>query len=223
LADHLREALTLSPSNIDVIPYGIDIDAFEPRSNGLTVGPPILMTVGRLERRKGVDVLLRAMPDVWRRFPDTQVHLIGNEAGLMREDLLAIVPECKRNQIMFPGFVERDQLIARYQRATLYVAPTQYETFGYTILEAMACGKAVISTRVGAIPELVEDFETGLLVPHKDERALAGAILTLLEQKDTRDRMGRAARRKVADGFSRSAVANELCALYDRVVTVKAR
>ncbi|MFS8086229.1 MAG: glycosyltransferase family 4 protein, partial [Acidobacteriota bacterium] len=144
LSTYLNERLQLS-SNIDVLPYGIDTAAFAPNSHN-TDSPPVLLTVGRLERRKGVDVLLRAMPSVWQRFPDVQVRLIGHEGDLSHGELLAMAPTDKRAQIIFPGFMERDQLIGEYQHATIYVAPTQYETFGYTVLEAMACGRPVIST-----------------------------------------------------------------------------
>jgi glycosyltransferase involved in cell wall biosynthesis len=218
LAGHLREALQLSSPVIEVIPYGIDTSGFKPSTNGLQSGPPILLAVGRLERRKGTDLLLRAMPGVWQRFPDARVHLIGNEAEFTRSDLLAMVPEEKRNQIVFPGFLERDQLIAEYQHATIYVAPTQYETFGYTVLEAMACGKPVISTRVGAIPELVDDGETGLLVEWNDPIALADAVLDLLANPANAARMGRAGRDKATTLFSVDAIVERSLDSYQRAL-----
>jgi len=200
LSKHLVEKLRLS-STVDVLPYGIDTSAFSPNSHA-AVSPPILLTVGRLERRKGVDVLLRAMPEVWRRFPDAQVRLVGSEGEFTRNDLLRMVPSDKREQIVFPGFLDRQQLVTEYQRATIYVAPTQYETFGYTVLEAMACGRPVVSTRVGAIPELVEDDQTGLLAPWNDHLALAEAILKLLSDPATASRMGLAGRDKALQSFA---------------------
>jgi glycosyltransferase involved in cell wall biosynthesis len=216
LAEHLRDVLQLS-SPIDVMPYGIDTTVFAPNSHA-PVNPPVLLTVGRLERRKGVDVLLRAMPRVWQRFPDAQVRLIGNEGDLSRGDLLAMVPADNREQIVFPGFLERDQLVKEYQHATIYIAPTQYETFGYTVLEAMACGRPVISTQVGAIPELVDDGKTGLLVPWNDPTELAEAIIKLLDDPASAARMGAAGREKASNDFALETIVQRNLDSYQRAL-----
>ncbi len=158
------------------------------------------------------------MPEVWRHFPDTQVRLIGSEGDLSHADLLEMVAADKRKQIVFTGFVERDQLVMEYQHATIYVAPTQFETFGYTVLEAMACGRPVVSTRVGAIPELVEDGETGLLVPWSDPVALADSILTLLTDPGRATRLGLAGRIKASKSFSLSAIVERNLELYQRAL-----
>jgi glycosyltransferase involved in cell wall biosynthesis len=200
LSDYLNDTLQLS-DGIESLPYGIDTRVFSPNSH-LAQSAPVLLTVGRLERRKGVDVLLRAMPEVWRCFPDAQVRLVGNESDFSRNDLLQMVPADKREQIIFPGFLSRDELVKEYQHATIYVTPTQYETFGYTVLEAMACGRPVVATRVGAIPELVEDGETGLLSPWNDHVALSEAILDLLSHPEEAARMGLAGRAKAVKNFS---------------------
>ena len=126
------------------------------------------MSVGRLEHRKGTNVLFEALPAVWEGFHDLRVHLLGSESGFTREELLKMVPVAKREQVVFPGFLPHDRLPEYYRPTTVYVTPTQYETFGYTILEAMACGCPVISCRVGAVPELIEDGVHGVLVPFGD-------------------------------------------------------
>jgi len=217
LAGHLRSTLQVS-ATLDVLPYGIDTQAFSPNSHS-TQSPPVLLTVGRLERRKGIDVLLRAMPEVWRSFPDTQVRLVGNESDFSRSDLMEMVSADKREQISFPGFLSRDQLVAEYQHATIYVTPTQYETFGYTVLEAMACGRPVVATRVGAIPELVEDGETGLLSPWNDHVALSEAILELLSNPARAARMGSAGRAKALKFFSLEKVVQRNLDSYQQTLT----
>jgi glycosyltransferase involved in cell wall biosynthesis len=216
LAEHLSQTLRL-PNTIDVLPYGIDTTVFASNSHVQTK-PPVVLTVGRLERRKGVDVLLRAMPRVWQRFPDAQVRLIGNEGDLSRGDLLAMALADKREQIVFPGFLERDQLVKEYQHATIYIAPTQYETFGYTVLEAMACGRPVISTQVGAIPELVDDGKTGLLVPWNDPTELAEAIIKLLDDPASAARMGAAGREKASNDFALETIVQRNLDSYQRAL-----
>ncbi|HYJ86790.1 MAG TPA: glycosyltransferase family 4 protein [Pyrinomonadaceae bacterium] len=218
LADHLRGALELS-SPIEVIPYGIDIDTFRPSSNGRASERPVLLSVGRLERRKGMDLFLRAMASVWHVHPGAEVHLVGSESEFLRQDLLALVPPERQTQVFFPGFLNRDELVERYRRATIYVAPTQYETFGYTILEAMACGKSVVSTRVGAVPELVDDGDTGLLVNWNDPAALAGAIMSLLDDPAKVARMGKAGREKAEAMYSLDRVVQRNLDSYQRALS----
>lgn len=216
LSDYLNDTLQLS-DGIESLPYGIDTRVFSPNSH-IPQSPPVLLAVGRLERRKGVDVLLRAMPEVWRRFPDAQVRLVGNESDFSRSDLLQMVAADKREQIIFPGFLSRDELVAEYQHATIYVAPTQYETFGYTVLEAMACGRPVVATRVGAIPELVEDGETGLLSAWNDHLALSEAILELLSHPEEAARMGAAGRAKAVKNFSLEKIAQRNLESYQQAL-----
>jgi glycosyltransferase involved in cell wall biosynthesis len=216
LANHLRDTLQMPLSSISVIPYGIDTEKFRPSSNGAGNEAPIILTVGRLERRKGVDVLLRAMPQIWQRFPGARVHLVGGESDIQRRELKAMAPSDKQDQVVFPGFLTRDQLISEYQHATIYVAPTQYETFGYSILEAMSCGKPVVSTRVGAVPELVEDRQTGLLVNWDDSEALGDAILELLEKPLLAKRMGEQGRAKAKAWFSLDSIVERNLDLYRR-------
>jgi glycosyltransferase involved in cell wall biosynthesis len=97
----------------------------------------------------------------------------------------------------------------------ILVQPSTRETFGRTLLEAMAIGKPVIASRVGGMPEVVADLETGLLVPEEDPQSLAAAIITLLEDPSWARRMGEAGRRRVEQVFSlerRTAAVASICA-----------
>jgi glycosyltransferase involved in cell wall biosynthesis len=199
LARHLVNACDLRADRILVIPYPVNTEMFFPngaRSGGQSQAT--VMTVGRLERRKGMDVLLRSMAILWEDFPDVNLLMVGGEAQFTRSDLVAMVPERHRGRIRITGSTPHDALPAFYRQAAVYVAATQYETFGYTILEAMACGIPVVATAVGAIPELIENGVTGMLVPYGDVRNLAAAIKRLLTCEEERVAMGRRARVKAA-------------------------
>jgi glycosyltransferase involved in cell wall biosynthesis len=225
LAEHLSEACQFPSTQIDVIPYPIDTSAFCP---GLQAGAPtrapILLTVGRLERRKGADLLLGALAKrVWQCYPELTVCFPGSETDLTQRELLDLVPAERRQQVIFPGFVDRAQIVKYYQRATLYVTPTLYETFGYTVLEALACGVPVVASRVGAIPELVEDGATGLLVEPHDPDALADAILTLLDDPVRRDVMGQRAREKAVSQYAVKQIMDVLLPFYERAASSSSR
>lgn len=192
LADHLAEFCQLPRQRIQVLPYPVDTEKFCPEGlREILSGAPALMSVGRLEHRKGTDVLLQALGLLWERFPGMQLYLFGSEAQFTQGELLDMVPPDHRRQVIFPGFVPHGRLPAYYRAATVYLAPTQYETFGYTILEAMACGCPVVSCEVGAVPELIQDGYNGVLVPFGEVESLAAAVASLLENQDTRRSMGR--------------------------------
>ncbi len=194
LADHINEFCNFPKKKNDVIPYPVDLDKFKP--SYLFKKPLTLLSVGRLEHRKGTDTLLKAMLHVWKRFPDIEVVFLGEEAEFSKSHLIKMVPPDKQAQVILPGFVNHDSLPAYYQDSVIYIAPTQYETFGYTVLEAMACGKPVISTKVGAVPELVENGKNGFLVPFGCTDSLKKAILHLLSNPDLIKSMGMASRTK---------------------------
>ncbi len=216
LATHLTQFCKVAPGKIRVVPYPIDTLAFSPATTKEPPNGPVLLTVGRLEKRKGVDVLLQALSlGFWQQFPDLTVYLLGNEAGLSRNALLQMVPPEFRRHVVFPGFVDHAKLVDYYRAATVYLAPTLYETFGYTILEAMACGLPVIASRAGAIPELVQDRVNGLLVPAGDAPALADAITSLLRDAGWRAQMARNSQEKAA-GFCLDSVMKRLVEFYEQ-------
>lgn len=200
LAVHLSEACDLQREHIQVLPLPINARLFSPVGRTQqTAGHPVILTIGRLERRKGVDNLLRAMSTVWRQFPNTHVYLLGKESQLTKKYLLSLVPQKQRNRVIFPGPVPHFKLPEYYRMSTVYVAPTQYETFGYSILEAMACGRPILSCAVGAVPELVKEGKNGHLVPFADTSGLADKLISLLNNPHKVDRFGTSARKRAME------------------------
>ena len=218
LADHLSQACAFPRERIKPVPYPIDLNRFSPDGPQLDNDGPMLLTVGRLEHRKGTDVLVKALPLIWEKHPTLKAYFLGNEAQFTHAELRALVPARFRQQIVFPGFVPHQTLPQYYRAATIYVAPTQYETFGYTVLEAMACGKPVVSCPVGAVPELVEDSLNGCLVPFGNHRQLAETINVFLDNPDRCLAMGRGGRR-IAEQYSVPRVGRQLEEIYQQART----
>lgn len=197
LADHLSTFCDFPRERIQVIPLPINSEEFQiAHGNSQERRAPSILTVGRLEHRKGVDVLLRSLPKVWSQFPNLNVNVIGKEAQFTGKQLLRMVPTNRRSQVFCPGYISHLELVHYYQKASIYVAPTQYETFGYTILEAMACGLPIVTTPVGAIPELIEHGVNGLFVPFGDSKRLSESIKMLLSDSGLRMEMGNNNRQK---------------------------
>lgn len=219
LAEH---AAALAPyrDRIVVIPFGIDVarwdmtPAVRERAAAIradTGDRPLVLFVGRMVPYKGVDVLLRALAGT----PAAAV-LVGRGPALNEWTTLA--RELKLGtRVRFAGQVPHEELIALYHACDLFVLPsiTRAEAFGYVQLEAMACRKPVISTRLpSGVPWVNRDGETGMTVPPGDVAALSAAISTLAADGARCARMGAAGRARVESEFSLPRMRAAVAALY---------
>jgi hypothetical protein len=164
--------------------------------------------VGRLDPRKGIDTLLDAVPSVFGSC-DIHVDIAGPPDGESPENkfrtLHAGAPWLDR--VRFHGAVDDDTKWRLVASADIAVIPSRYESFGLVAVEAMMFGKPVISTRVGGIPEVVEDGVTGIPVPPGDAQALAEAMRRLIGDAELRARMGAAGRQRYLAKFTDVAMA----------------
>lgn len=178
-----------------------------------------LLFCGRLNgphEQKGIDVLLKSLPLVLRHH-DTVLNIIGTGARL--EQYRALADELNVSRyVNFLGLLEHDRMPAYYAQADLFVLPSRRESFGLVLAEAMACGVPVVATTAGAIPEVVEDGVTGLLVPPDDPEALAQAITSLLSDPDRMKAMGTRGKARVEKHFTWDKVAERMIEGYHKVL-----
>ncbi|MHB1422890.1 MAG: glycosyltransferase [Gemmataceae bacterium] len=215
-AREIREELGKSAPPLEVVPNVISEDLLRVGSEStadtacslVDVVGPIVLFVGRLERGKGVPLLLQAASRVLAEVLDVHFVLVGGRQANLAEkdlnDLLKQLPDPKRVHLL--GHVPWDRLLGWYRRAALCVLPSYYETFGLAVLEPMAFGLPVVALSAGALPELVQNQVTGLLAPPGDSAALAAAITHLVKDPDLRRRLGENGRRAA----QRFLVANHL-------------
>jgi glycosyltransferase involved in cell wall biosynthesis len=220
-------AYGLDEAAIPVVPHGIPLPrAAASRPRGL---PPRVLYLGRLERRKGIHVLVEALPAVLAARADVEVVVAGQDtptapgSRCWRDHAALTLPPEHRRRVRFVGYVEAAALEGLYDEADLVVAPSLYESFGLVYLEAMGRGRAVIGTDVSAIPEVVAAGETGLLTPPEDAPALAAAIVRLLERDDEREAMARRGRDRVERLFGDAAMVDGVVALYERAIASPGR
>jgi colanic acid/amylovoran biosynthesis glycosyltransferase len=200
---HLRE---IAPrAVVRCVHHGLDLNGYEPPV-ARHDATPLLLSVAQLKEKKGLTYLLDACHMLADRGTHLDVEIVGD--GPLRAALEAQVHDLDlAGQVRFLGSLPHDEVVARYAEATLFVLPSVTATDGdrdgipNVILEAMAMGLPVVSTRHSGIPEAVVDGETGLLVPPGDAGALAGALASLILDPDRCLRMGVAGRRRVADQF----------------------
>jgi rhamnosyl/mannosyltransferase len=210
-----------------VIPFGITTDrlrlttAVHQRAEAVrrSFPGPLVLFVGRLVRYKGIDVLVRAMKSV-----NATALIVG--AGPLDADLRREAERSGlKDRVKFLGALSDDDVVAHLQGCDVFALPSvsSAETFGVAQLEAMACGKPVVSTdlRTG-VPWVNRHGETGLIVPPGDAEALALALSTLLADGGLRQRLGEAARRRVEADFTVDAMRTKAAALYGEVLVERA-
>lgn len=180
--------------------YGMDPPAARPAARPRQ--PPRILGFGRLVCDKGFDLLLRAHAVVARRRPDARLILAGD--GTARPALEHLAASLGLSaSVEFTGMVAPQAIPALIERASLVVVPSRWdEPFGLVALEAALMARPVVATRVGGLAEVVEHGTTGILVERDDPDVLASAILNLLEDPATADRLGLTARRRAEIRFS---------------------
>lgn len=217
LAAELRGLGYILPSIISVVPIGLDLDlwgAIPPRhsTNGEDGGSPIAGVFGRLEARKGHRFLLDAWTGVCSRYPQAVLWIVGtgSEETVLHEQARALGLE---DRIRFWGFQSDVRTILT--KVDLVVQPSLYEPFGIILLEAMACGRPIVCTTAGGMPEVV-DKACARLVPPGDPQALESEIIRVLGDRERSSAMGEAGRRRVEEQFG-------LPLMLDRVESVIAQ
>jgi glycogen synthase len=184
-----------------------------------------LLFVGRLESRKGIDILLEVAPNILKQFPNAVLDIVGDDTiprsdGMTYKDefLKSKVPDEILSQIIFHGRAEEEELRGFYKYCDIFVAPSRYESFGLVFIEAMMFGKPVITCNSGGAPEVVTDGVTGLLVKPGDAKSLAQALQTLINDGDRRTAMGAAARADYELRFTENVMRDALIDMINRFV-----
>lgn len=229
--EHMR-SLVSQKGTIDIIPCGTDIHRFgsirkaDARATlGIDPDEKVVFYVGRFDKRKGIETLVRAVGRSRVRHSDRLKLIIGGGSrpgqadGIERDRIEGIVDELGLREITtFPGRIGDDVLPTYFAAADVCAIPSHYEPFGLVAIEAMASRTPAIASDVGGLQFSVKTEETGLLCPPQDDAAFAEAIDRILGDMEWRDRLGEAARKRVEDKFSWDGVAAQLSDLYESLL-----
>jgi len=246
-SDHItnlvRERFPEHASRCHTLYNGVDIERFRITAPATESDRQQIVFVGRISPEKGVHVLIEAFAKVAGRHPSADLQLVGPEWIAPANFIVEVsddplvrglsryyetpYPEFLRNlahqlgiasRVHFVGAVPHEELQSVYRGATILVNPSFSESFGMTVVEAMAAGVPVVAGCVGGMKETVRDGETGLLVPAGDSHALADAMSTLLPDAARRASMGALGRQLARSVFSWESVADRLIHLYARLL-----
>jgi phosphatidylinositol alpha-1,6-mannosyltransferase len=222
LARSVLEGLGRPDVPVEVVPLGTTPTHFRPGVDarvvraryGLDGGRPWLLTVARLEWHKGIDTVIKALPAVRAAHPAARYAVAGVGPRLAHFERLAREMGVA-DAVRFLGAIPDADLPAVYNAADLYVGASRrhellVEGFGISLVEASACGLAVVGGRSGGVPDAVREGETGILVDPDDPHAVAAGINTLLADAGLRQRLGAAGRRAVETYYNWDRVAADL-------------
>lgn len=225
-SEHERQLLELyygaNTEKMFSVPCGIDLDLFQPRDRaaaraaiGIEGDAPLILWVGRLEKLKGVEILVDAVAQLDRR--DFTLLIVGGDerAADLRAELEAQAASAGiAANVEFRGAVPHDDLPNYYSAADVCVVPSYYESFGLVAVEAMACGTPVVASRVGGLVSTVTDGVTGYLIPWRCPEPFAEKLEVLLGNPELRANFSRAARKSV-ERFRWSTVGLRIADVYD--------
>jgi glycosyltransferase involved in cell wall biosynthesis len=201
---------------IVVIPHGVDFKRFSECKIKLALdGDPVVLYVGKLSKRKGIDILFQAIAKLRLELPGIKLHLVGS--GYLNYFQLLAKKLGIGKLAVFHGYVDDLMLPAYYKSADFCVFPSKYESFGIVFLEAMASGIPVIATPVGVAPEIIHHSENGILVEPNNPDMLASAILWLSHDRHLRIKLSQNAL-KTAARYSWDNIADQYIALYKDII-----
>lgn len=234
LTEPVRQTLIrdngVNPGRIISIPTGVDLERFRPLDDevrrkirkefGISEGSLLVGQISDVHWTKGYQYYLEAAAGLLRHLPDVYFLVVGR-AGKRGRDILGEIVRDRgiEDKVIFTGF--RDDIPQILSALDLMVFASYSEGQGTVLVEAQACEKAVVSTNIEPIQEVVVDGATGYLVPIKDSRTLAEKMEYLLKNESERLRMGRAGRERVRERFSLEGMIESLEKLYYEVVSSK--
>jgi D-inositol-3-phosphate glycosyltransferase len=225
LKDEIVAKWSTPTSKVTVVPNGVDTRAFHPDSRKAAdlrvkygIEGMYCLFVGQLRSRKGVDSLLKAFSEI----NDSTMKCVVVGDGPERGKLEKLVDDLKLNsRVSFTGAVPFEDLTGLYAGAEFFVLPTVAEGSPLVVLEALASGLPVISTKVSGIPEIVDDEHNGFIVPPRDVHALAERMKLLIEDDELRAKMSKNARSDTVASFSWNAVAKKTLSVYRKAIEDK--
>lgn len=197
----------IKASKLEVILNGIDIERFssaragdeEKKALGISVGFPVIGSIGRLSREKGIRYLIEAAPKIITKVPEARFLIVGE--GDEKSPLMEYADRgALKGKVIFAGY--REDVDKIYPLLDVFVMPSLTEGIPLSLLEAMASAKPIVATRVGGIPSVITDKRSGLLVDPQDSDALSESVLSLLADRRLAEIVGGNAREAVKEKFS---------------------
>jgi len=207
----------IDEEKICIIPFGVDDDLFIPSKKRIERERFEILYVGSLIELKGVFYLINALPHILKNVSDVTLRIVGE--GKQKSFLQKLVHGLDLDEnVVFEGFIPHLQIHKFFQKCDVFCFPTLGEPFGKALIEAMACGKAVIATNIGGSSEIIQNGVNGILVPPRNETAIATEILELIYNRPKRVKLGENARKTVEKKYSWKIISRQHHELYSNLL-----
>lgn len=225
--NELTNLYGINENKIHVIYNGVDIERFKPRPNraelrkelGVEEDKKIILFVGRLYHRKGLETLLTSVPPVLKEFSNVQFVISGTGFKKKEESLKKLAKELDiQDHVTFLGYVPDEKLPDLYSTSDIFVLPAIYENFPFAILEAQSTALPVISTGVGGIPEFLVDNDNGFVIEPRDPEQLTQKVLALLQDPQRAAKMGKRGRELIKQKLDWRLITNQVIELYHKLL-----
>ena len=218
VAEHVTGVDGVPASRVHVVHNGLDLDTTASPTLHHGGSGPAITTIGNIRRVKGHDLLVKAAPDVLKRFPSATFTIAGEvlEPEFFADLERMVAEDGLSQRIVFLGKVT--DLHKHMAGADVFVLPSRSEGFSNALIEAMAAGLACVATDVGGNAEAIEDGKSGLIVPAEDAASLSQAIVRILEDERFAQSMRAAAQASVEANFSSHAMLEKTAAIYRKLL-----
>jgi len=201
---------------IVVIPNAINLEGYATENMNITPENPQMIYIGRLVFYKNLETVIEAFKEVLSKNPDAKFIIVGN--GPSKKYLEHKVSEAGLTNIFFTGWISHIKKLKLLKQSSFLVLPSVFEGFGIVVLEAYACGKTVIVSKIMPLTEIVENGVDGLTVPPFDTKAWANAMIYLINNPNDAHNMGKRGLKKVMQSYNIQAVVDELEKLYLNII-----
>jgi mannosylfructose-phosphate synthase len=213
--------------NVEVIPPGVDIHRYVPPDENSSPNPKLpgdyIYTISRIDTNKGHDLLLEAFEIVAKKNSDVQLVIGGGSPNPKTREinLLSSIQELidsknLKERVHLIGYVPDEEMIPNYQYARFFILPSLFEPFGMTTQEAMSIGKAVIASKLGGIRNVIDSGKNGVLVDPRDKEEFSNAMISLLENREETEMIGRNAHDLIIREYSWEAMAERHLRFYSK-------
>ncbi len=210
--------LGIPESKIAYLPNAVDVNRFSPKKEK---EENLILFVGRINPAKGVHILIDSLQHIKKPLKLVIIGPVVKDREYFQDLLNGSIKKINQegtHKITYLGPLNHQEIIQWYQKASILVLPSFFEALPVVLLEALACGTPVVATRVGGIPDIVQDHENGLLVPPNDPLKLADAIQYLIDNEEARTRIANEGRKSVVERFSLDAITKRLCSIYENML-----
>ena len=204
--------------NVNVVPFGIDVEYFKPKNNQNT--PFTVGTIKSIEAHNGIDCLLEAARIVVKEY-HKQINFIIVGTGTLLDEMKKKAIELKiHKNVKFTGFVEHKKVLGYYQKISIFVAVSRIESFGVSVLEASSCEVPSITSNVGGLKEVNLHNYTGIVIKKDNPRQLADSIIRLYSDEFLRKKMSKNARKHVEKNFNWNENTRQMLSIYKKYLSI---